>query len=126
MATIKNEPHEPSLNINHGLTSGHLLLTTRLNSSDLIMTNSSSSNTTNLLSGHSAEIVRQQQEQMLRMFEKWPEADQTEFVKSLLSRMSHCQHSLIDLHLGPMLQRDFISLLPSKSLSFQLLNHLIH
>lgn len=58
----------------------------------------------------------QEKEQMLRIFEKWPEADQTEFVKSLLSRMSHCQHSLIDLHLGPMLQRDFISLLPSKYL----------
>ena len=58
----------------------------------------------------------QQFDEMLTVFEKWTDVEQTSFVKSLLSRMSHCQHSLIDLHLGPMLQRDFISLLPKKGL----------
>lgn len=48
------------------------------------------------------------------VFEKWAEADQSEFVQLLLSKMSHCQHSQINSYLKPMLQRDFISLLPSE------------
>jgi D domain of beta-TrCP len=44
----------------------------------------------------------------------WTEQDQTDFVMSLLARMCHHQHGQIDFFLKPMLQRDFISLLPSE------------
>jgi hypothetical protein len=47
-------------------------------------------------------------------FTAWTEQDQTDFCKHLLQRMCHHQHGQIDQFLGPMLQRDFISLLPSK------------
>lgn len=49
-----------------------------------------------------------------QLFERWPEPDQTDFVQGLLTRMTHFQHSQINFYLSPMLQRDFISLLPSK------------
>ena len=51
--------------------------------------------------------------EFVKYFESWPENDQNEFVQSLLSKMSHYQHSQINLFLKPMLQRDFITLLPS-------------
>jgi F-box and WD-40 domain protein 1/11 len=47
-------------------------------------------------------------------FMSWTEQDQTDFCKNLLQRMCHHQHGQIDQFLGPILQRDFISLLPSK------------
>lgn len=56
---------------------------------------------------------REEEEQMIRVFDSWSEVEQTTFVESLLSKMSHCQHSQINSFLKPMLQRDFISLLPS-------------
>lgn len=40
-----------------------------------------------------------------------------DFVEQLLSRMCHYQHGHINAYLKPMLQRDFISLLPSEYLS---------
>lgn len=46
-------------------------------------------------------------------FKNWNENDQNKFVQALLSEMSHYQHSQINLFLKPMLQRDFITLLPS-------------
>ncbi|GIX73447.1 hypothetical protein CDAR_406361 [Caerostris darwini] len=49
-------------------------------------------------------------------FEKWGEQNQIEFVELMLSKMTHCQHSQISSFLRPMLQRDFISLLPKKGL----------
>ena len=49
-----------------------------------------------------------------KLFEKWPENDQTDFVQGLLTRMTHFQQSQINFYLSPMLQRDFISLLPRK------------
>lgn len=58
----------------------------------------------------------QEQEDSVKFFEKWTENGQTEFVQLLLSKMSHCQHSQINTFLKPMLQRDFISLLPKKGL----------
>ncbi|XP_055929688.1 F-box/WD repeat-containing protein 1A-like isoform X1 [Argiope bruennichi] len=51
-----------------------------------------------------------------KYFEKWSEQDQIEFVEQLLSKMTHCQHSHVSSFLRPMLQRDFISLLPKKGL----------
>lgn len=50
----------------------------------------------------------------LEYFSKWNESDQVEFVEHLLSRMCHYQHGHINAYLKPMLQRDFISLLPSE------------
>ena len=50
----------------------------------------------------------------LKYFEKWSEQDQVEFVEYLLSQMCHYQHNNIDTFLKPMLQRDFISLLPGE------------
>ncbi|KAK2703569.1 hypothetical protein QYM36_018031, partial [Artemia franciscana] len=52
----------------------------------------------------------------LKLFEGWPEGDQVEFVEQLLGRMCHYQHGHINTVLQPMLQRDFISLLPKKGL----------
>lgn len=52
----------------------------------------------------------------LAYFSKWNEADQVDFVEQLLSRMCHYQHGHINAYLKPMLQRDFISLLPKKGL----------
>lgn len=55
-----------------------------------------------------------ERETCLKYFEKWSEQDQVEFVEHLLSRMCHYQHGHINSYLKPMLQRDFISLLPSR------------
>lgn len=55
-----------------------------------------------------------ERELCLKYFEKWSEQDQIEFVENLLSRMCHYQHGHINTYLKPMLQRDFISLLPSE------------
>ncbi|GLH09399.1 F-box/WD repeat-containing protein 7 [Gryllus bimaculatus] len=57
-----------------------------------------------------------ERETCLKYFEKWSEQDQVEFVEHLLSRMCHYQHGHINSYLKPMLQRDFISLLPKKGL----------
>ncbi|XP_050293329.1 beta-TrCP isoform X1 [Anthonomus grandis grandis] len=57
-----------------------------------------------------------EREACIRCFEKWNETDQVEFVENLLSRMCHYQHGHINSYLKPMLQRDFISLLPKKGL----------
>ncbi|XP_076372278.1 F-box/WD repeat-containing protein 1A-like isoform X1 [Tachypleus tridentatus] len=58
----------------------------------------------------------QEKEMCCRYFEKWNENNQVEFVELLLSKMSHYQHSHVSCYLRPMLQRDFISLLPKKGL----------
>lgn len=57
-----------------------------------------------------------ERELCLGHFLKWNESDQVDFVEQLLSRMCHYQHGHIDAYLKPMLQRDFISLLPSEYL----------
>lgn len=65
----------------------------------------------------SSEEVRKQQQQLQQeVFDKWCESDQTRFVELLLTRMTHCQHSDVNCFLKPMLQRDFISLLPKRGL----------
>lgn len=57
-----------------------------------------------------------ERELCLKYFDQWSEQDQIQFVENLLSRMCHYQHGHINTYLKPMLQRDFISLLPSKLL----------
>lgn len=54
-------------------------------------------------------------------FSKWNEQEQVELVEYLLSRMCHYQHGHVDQFLKPMLQRDFITLLPSEYSSFLLI-----
>jgi len=57
-----------------------------------------------------------EKETCFQYFDKWGEQEQTDFVQELLSRMCHYQHGQINTFLKPMLQRDFISLLPKKGL----------
>lgn len=58
--------------------------------------------------------VLAEREVCLAQFMKWNESDQVDFVEQLLSTMCHYQHGHIDAFLKPMLQRDFIALLPSE------------
>ncbi|UYV60782.1 BTRC [Cordylochernes scorpioides] len=58
--------------------------------------------------------VQRQMESCLCQFEKWGEAEQIHHVQNLISKMSHHQHSQLNSFLKPMLQRDFISMLPSE------------
>lgn len=56
----------------------------------------------------------QEKEICMKFFERWSESEQVHFVEQLLARMCHYQHGHINTYLKPMLQRDFISLLPSE------------
>ncbi|XP_053205169.1 patronin-like [Panonychus citri] len=51
-----------------------------------------------------------------KFFENWTDPEQTVYIQSLLSKMSHHQQSQIDTYLKPMLKKDIISLLPQKGL----------
>lgn len=55
----------------------------------------------------------QETDHCLRLFESWTQGRQTEFVEQLVARMSFHQHEHIYSILMPMLQRDFITVLPS-------------
>ena len=57
-----------------------------------------------------------ERDKCLGLFETWNESNQIDFVEQLLARCCHYQHSYIDECLKPMLQRDFISFLPTKGL----------
>ena len=56
----------------------------------------------------------QETEMCLRMFEAWTQGRQTEFVEQVIARMSFSQHEHLYTILMPMLQRDFITVLPSE------------
>lgn len=56
----------------------------------------------------------------LEKFAGWADQDQVDFVKLLILRMCHDQHGQIDAFLKPILQRDFISLLPDRLARFVL------
>ncbi|KAG5316428.1 FBW1A protein, partial [Acromyrmex insinuator] len=58
----------------------------------------------------------QEKEICMKLFERWSESEQVQFVEHLLARMCHYQHGHINAYLKPMLQRNFISLLPKKGL----------
>lgn len=57
-----------------------------------------------------------ERDKCLGTFTNWNDDEQVDFVEQLLSRMCHYQHGHINAYLKPMLQRDFISLLPKKGL----------
>lgn len=59
---------------------------------------------------------QKERDKSLGIFTNWNDDEQVEFVEQLLSRMCHYQHGHINAYLKPMLQRDFISLLPKKGL----------
>ena len=54
----------------------------------------------------------------LEHFHSWNEQDQIDFVEELLAGMCHYQHGTVNAFLKPMLQRDFITLLPKKGTIF--------
>ena len=54
--------------------------------------------------------------QSTEWFDQFKEEEQTWFVRMLLSRMHQHQHGSVNSDLKPMLQRDFITLLPKKGL----------
>lgn len=64
----------------------------------------------------SSPAFQTERDQCLTYFAKWNEDDQVEFVEQLISKMCHYQHGHINEYLRPMLQRDFITLLPKKGL----------
>lgn len=59
-----------------------------------------------------SESYLQERNLVLEKFLSWTEQDQTDFTKILLQKMCMHQHGQIDQYLKPMLQRDFITLLP--------------
>ena len=62
------------------------------------------------------EKFLKEKETCLEHFHSWSEQDQIDFVEELLQGMCHYQHGTVNAFLKPMLQRDFISLLPKKGL----------
>jgi len=66
-----------------------------------------------------SQEYQSERDKNLQLFEKWTEPDQVDFIENLLLRMCHYQHGQINEFLTPMLQRDFISLLPSMLLLYK-------
>lgn len=64
-----------------------------------------------------SEEYLQSRKQTLQTFLAWSEADQVDFVKTILSYMCHHQHGAVNSFLKPMLQRNFITLLPARGLA---------
>lgn len=62
-----------------------------------------------------AKFLKEKNE-CLNYFHGWSEQDQIDFVEDLLTNMCHYQHGTVNAFLKPMLQRDFITLLPKKGL----------
>lgn len=58
-----------------------------------------------------------EQEDFIKRFETWTSQNQVELIEKLLGKMAHHQHSLIDATLQPLLQRDFVTILPQRGLS---------
>ncbi|PAA82249.1 hypothetical protein BOX15_Mlig011859g1, partial [Macrostomum lignano] len=60
-----------------------------------------------------SEQFLSEQSVCLEQFSTWSEMEQVNFVEQLLGSMSHYQHGQVQEYLAPMLQRDFISVLPT-------------
>lgn len=58
-----------------------------------------------------------EQEKFILRFETWSSQSQVELIEKLLGKMAHNQHSQIDAALQPLLQRDFITMLPQRGLT---------
>merc|ERR1719249_483035 len=72
--------------------------------------------TSNIQKREPSQKYLKEREICLDYFSSWTEQDQIEFVEELLKSMQHHQHGTVNAFLKPMLQRDFISLLPKKGL----------
>lgn len=55
-------------------------------------------------------------DQFIQKFQSWPENKQVNAIKKMLTKMNHSQHSQINHALEPLLQRDFITMLPQRGL----------
>ena len=62
------------------------------------------------------EQYEQEKEKCFNRFDSWSPEQQIDYIEDLLLRMTHYQHGHINVFLKPMLQRDFISALPSRGL----------
>ncbi|KAG1680512.1 Beta-TrCP [Nymphon striatum] len=71
---------------------------------------------TDITRRESSAQFQKEKELCLQYFDGWLQHDQVSFVEQLLSKMCHYQHGHVNTFLRPMLQRDFISLLPIKGL----------
>lgn len=60
----------------------------------------------------------QEKDKHLEMFHGWSGKEQVDFIESLISRTDHNQQAEINEVLSLLLQRDFISLFPSKYKSY--------
>lgn len=72
-------------------------------------------------------MEQSEQEEFIRRFETWSGHNQVDLVEKLLGKMAHHQRSQIDATLRPMLQRDFITILPQcglKHISERILSYL--
>lgn len=78
--------------------------------------NNNFSSTLTICNGDSFMSNVEKHKKFIEDFGTWPEVEQDLLVQRLLSCMTHYQHSRINTFLSPMLQRDFISLLPKTGL----------
>lgn len=64
------------------------------------------------------EQYEEEKAKCFKTFDSWCTDDQIDFIEILLLRMTHFQHGHINAFLKPMLQRDFITLLPGKMIKW--------
>lgn len=64
-----------------------------------------------------SEKYVEERDKAVEQFQTWSENEQVDFVENLLNLMCHYQHGQVNNHLKPMLQRDFISVLPGRGLT---------
>ena len=83
---------------------------------DLKPTTLESSTTSFLTKFASNEQYETDKEKCFNRFDSWSPEQQIDYIEDLLLRMTHYQHGHINMFLKPMLQRDFISALPSRGL----------
>lgn len=63
------------------------------------------------------QMDQSEQEEFLKRFQSWSGRNQVELIEKLIGNMGHHQHSQIDAALQPLLQRDFITMLPQRGLT---------
>ena len=68
----------------------------------------------------STSNYEQEKDLCFTYFSGWSQEEQVEFAEQMLGRMTHYQHGQINAFLKPMLQRDFISALPGRVMSIEM------
>ena len=124
-ANLNSAPSSTSDTLRHDLGVSWMAGTPVPSSTMGGMRDSQPSHTTNLLppTPVATNYKREPTEKFLREksvclehFHSWNEQDQIDFVEELLAGMCHYQHGTVNAFLKPMLQRDFITLLPKKGI----------